>query len=152
MSAHAAARGADLLEKYGPHIGWSQLDRILHDRSVVRYPCEIVFDSTPLQPGELAYPKARGEKPEDGFVLHIHPLFLTQLDRVPPLALYQLVVVNYGEFASPEDAEIFGATALGISQEQYYAELCKMAELVEGRPSLDLCSEAQPRQKNHPSS
>jgi hypothetical protein len=46
---------------------------------------------------------------------------------VPWLALYQLVLVNYGEFASPDDAEIFGAGALGIPREDYYRALCGMA-------------------------
>jgi hypothetical protein len=136
MSAHLTAKGAEMFEKHGPHIGWKELQRILKDPASARYPCEIAFDATPLQPGECAYPKPKGEKPEDGFVIHIHPLFMTRLDRVAHLALYQLVVVNYGEFASSDDAEIFGATTLGISREQYYQELCELADLLEGQPSL----------------
>ena len=42
--------------------------------------------------------------------------------------LYQLVLVNYGEFASAADAETFGATALGISKDEYYEALCEMAD------------------------
>ena len=132
MGAHLAARGAAIFEKYGPRIGWNELLRILEDRACVRYPCRVAFDAAPLQAGECAYPKANGDKPEDGFVIHIHPLFLTRLDQVARLALYQLVVVNYGEFASPEDAEVFGAAALGISREKYYQGLCEMADWLEG--------------------
>jgi hypothetical protein len=128
LTAHAAGGGAGIFEKYGPRIGWSQLARILQDRSCVRYPCEVVFDAAPLQPGECAYPKPNGCRPEDGFVIYIHPVFMTQLDRAARLALYQLVVVNYGEFASSDDAEVFGATALGISREEYYLGLCEMAD------------------------
>jgi hypothetical protein len=134
LSAHVAARGAAIFEKYGPHVGWNQLQRILQDRACVRYPCQIAFDPAPLQPGECAYPKPNGARPEDGFVIHIHPLFLLQMDRVAHLALYQLVVVNYGPFASSEDAEVFGAAALGISREQYYQGLCAMADLLQGQP------------------
>ena len=133
LSAHVAARGAEIFEKYGPAIGWNQLLRILEDRACVRYPCQIAFDAAPLQPGECAWPRANGAKPEDGFVLHIHPVFMTQMDRVARLALYQLVVVNYGEFATSEDAEIFGAAALGISRDQYYQSLCELAELLQGQ-------------------
>jgi hypothetical protein len=128
-----AARGAEIFEKYGPRVGWNELQRILQDRACVRYPCQIAFDSAPLQPGECAYPKPNGARPEDGFVIHIHPLFMTQLDRGAHLALYQLVVVNYGPFASSEDAEVFGAAALGISREQYYQGLCAMADLLQGQ-------------------
>ena len=130
MSAHVAARGAEIFEKYGPRIGWSELLRLLQDRACVRYPCAVAFDAAPLQPGESAWPKPNSDQPEDGFVICIHPLFMTQLDRVAHLALYQLVVVNYGEFASSADAEIFGAAALGISREQYYQDLCALADLL----------------------
>ena len=128
LTAHLAEKGAEIREKYGPRIGWSQLLRILEDRACVRYPCRAAFDAAPLQPGECAYAKPNGGKPEDGFVIHIHPLFMTRLDQAARLALYQLVVVNYGEFASSDDAEVFGAAALGISKEQYYLGLCEMAD------------------------
>jgi hypothetical protein len=131
LSAHVAARGAEIFEKYGPRIGWSELLRLLQDRACVRYPCAVAFDAAPLQPGECAWPKPNSDQPEDGFVICIHPLFMTQLDRVAHLALYQLVVVNYGKFASSDDAEIFGAAALGISREQYYQGLCEMTDLLE---------------------
>ena len=58
---------------------------------------------------------------------------MTQMDRVAHLAFYQLVVVNYGEFASSDDAEIFGAAALGIPREQYHQSLCEMADLLQGQ-------------------
>ena len=136
LNAHVAAKGAELFEKYGPRLGWPELQRILADRAQVRYPCEIIFDAGLLQPGEFAHPVARGERPEDGFVMHVHPVFLTQLSHVPALVLYQLVLVNYGAFASAEDAETFGAAALGITRDEYYQTLCALADQV-GEP--DLC-------------
>jgi hypothetical protein len=133
LTAHVAAKGAELFEKYGPQIGWKELQLILNDRSCVRYPCEIVFDSSALRSGEFAHPAARTGRPEDGFTIFVHPLFLTQLHQVPLLVLYQLVLVNYGPFASADDAETFGSNALGCSREEYYHALCKLADQV------DLC-------------
>jgi hypothetical protein len=132
LNSHVAAKGAEIFEKYGPRIGWKELQLVLNDRACVRYPCGIVFDSSPLQAGEFAYPRPNGRRPEDGFTLYVHPRFMTDLARVPWLAFYQLVRVNYGEFASPEDAETFGAGALGISKEAYYAALCEMADEIGG--------------------
>jgi hypothetical protein len=134
LSAHALARGAEIFEKYGPRVGWNELLRIVEDRACVRYPCKIAFDPAPLQKGECAFPNPLGDKPEDGFVIHIHPLFMTRMDRVAYLAIYQLAAVNYGQFASPQDAEVFGAAALGIPTEDYYRALCEMADLLEGQP------------------
>jgi len=132
LNAHVEAKGAEIFEKYGPHIGWSQLQQILNDRAFVRYPCEIVFDATPLGPGEFAHPVAKEENPEAGFTMFVHPWFMSQLDRAIYLVLYQLVVINYGQFASADDAEAFGARALGMDKEEYYQALCAMSDELGG--------------------
>jgi len=132
LNAHVAFKGHEVRQAYGPVIGWGELQRLLADRSCVRYPCEIVFDAAPLHPGELAHPVPKGAQPEDGFALHVHPFFMTQLDKVPYLVLYQLVLVNYGEFAATGDAEIFGANALGLSTEDYYEAMCGLADQLSG--------------------
>jgi hypothetical protein len=130
LTAHAASRGHDIREKYGPQFGWPELLDMLNDRACVRYSCEIVFDEAPLSPGEMAHPEPRGDTPEDGFVLYVHPHFRERPADVPPIALYQLVVVNYGPFASSDDAETFGANVLGITRDDYYGMMCALAESV----------------------
>ena len=141
MTDHAAIKGTEIYEKHGPQIGWRQLQQILEDRACCRYPCEIVFDAAPLEPGEFAYPAPKGEWPEDGFTLHVHPHFLGHVDRVAYLVLYQLVAMNYGEFASPADAEVFASSALGLPREEYYQALCGMADEIGGGPEND-CGES----------
>ena len=132
LTAHLAEKGRQVYLKYGPEIGWNQLLQILEDRTVTRYPCEIVFDAQQLLPDEVAVALARSERPEDGFTIFVHPYFLLDPARVPCLVLYQMVVVNYGEFATADDAETFGAAALGILKEEYYTHLCTMAEEISG--------------------
>jgi len=128
LNAHVAKKGAAIREKFGPSIGWPELQRLVKDRTCVRYPCEIAFDSEPLQPGECAHPVPKGSTPEDGFRLCVHPFFLNRLEQTPLVVLYQLVLVNYGEFASADDAETFGASALGLSKDEYYRMLCNLAD------------------------
>jgi hypothetical protein len=128
LNAHVASKGAELCAQYGPELAWKDLPRLLADPAFVRYPCELVFDAAPLEPGEFAHPVPRGDSPQAGFQLCIHPFFMTDLDRVPALALYQLVLINYGDFASAEDAETFGAAALGIEPDAYYQRLCQAAD------------------------
>ena len=130
LNAHVAAKGAEIFEKYGPQIGWVELQAILKDRACVRYPCELVFESSRLNPGEFAYPEPKGEMPEEGFTLYVHPVYMTQLSMVPFLAFYQLVAVNYGEFASSDEAETFGAAALGLTRDEYYDLLCAAADQI----------------------
>jgi hypothetical protein len=132
LNAHVAEKAAEIRAKYGPDLGWGSLQRLLQDRAFVRYPCELTFEAAPLQPGEFAHAAAKGARPEDGFTIFVHPIFLTQLAAVPALVLYQLVLVNYGEFASPDDAETFGAGALGLTKDEYYARLCELADQLGG--------------------
>ncbi len=128
LTDHVADKGMEIHAKYGPRIGWREIQRIVQDRSAVRYPCEIAFTSEGLREGEFAYPHPKGALPEDGFVIRVHPVFMTELPFVPHLVLYQLVAVNYGDFASIDDAETFGAAALGMEKEEYYQTICRLAD------------------------
>jgi hypothetical protein len=128
LTAHVAERGATVRLIYGPHIGWSELPRILQDRTTVRYPCKLVFDDGPLLPGECAHVMPCSERPEHGFTVCIHPFFAARPADLPALVLYQLVLVNYGEFASSDDAETFGAAVLGLSRDEYYHWLCDLSD------------------------
>lgn len=133
LNAHIAERGAEIRARYGPRIGWGELQAILSDRWAVRYPCEIVFEAGALQEGEFSHAAPNGESPEAGFKIFVHPSFLSRLEIVPELVLYQLVLVNYGPFASPDDAETLGAAVLGIAKDEYYERLCRYADELSSR-------------------
>jgi hypothetical protein len=49
-------------------------------------------------------------------------------EQLAALVFYQLVVVNYGEFASSDDAVTFGAAALGLAEDDYYRTVCELAD------------------------
>ena len=132
LTAHVEAKGVEVFVKYGPQIGWGELQRLLADRVFVRYPVEIVFDAAELQLGEFAHPVQKSDGPEEGFTMYVHPLFSLELERVASAVLYQLVAVNYGEFASSDEAETFGAAALGLTRDEYYNLLCEMSAQVGG--------------------
>jgi hypothetical protein len=143
LNAHVAEKGAAIRGKYGPTIGWAELQRLLADRAFVRYPCELAFDSEALEPGECAHPVAIGDRPEDGYRMCVHPFFSNRLEDAPVMVLYQLVLVNYGEFASADDAETFGASALGLTKDAYYERLCALADEVAGHGSCGCASGEQ---------
>jgi hypothetical protein len=132
LSDRLAAQGAEIRHKYGPRLGWDQLEQLLGDRDFVPYPCEIRFDAEPLLPGEFAHPMPKGQKPGDGYVIYVHPVYSTQLALVPYLVLHQLVLINYGESATLDDAEIFGSLVLGLSKEEYYQALCNLSAQIGG--------------------
>jgi hypothetical protein len=109
--------------------------RLLEDRTVVRYPLGVRFDSEPLNHGEFACLEALGERPEDGFCLFIHPMFEPVHDLLPLLIAYYIPSVNYGDVATHVEAELFGATLLGLDIEEYYRILCSVADSAAGKIS-----------------
>ncbi len=132
---HVTTKGQEIHARFGPHLGMAELNLLLNDRKLVRFPCTIAFDAAPLQPEEFAYPEPLGESPEAGYRICVHPRFAAALETVPALVLYQLVAVNYGDFATAEDAEAFGSAALGLSGEEYYQRLCAAADQLGGSPA-----------------
>lgn len=137
LTAHVETKGVEIYLKYGPQFGWTELQRLLADRAHVRYPCDIEFNEAALLPGEFAHPAQKGERPEDGFIMSVHPHFASQLDRAAALVLYQLVAVNYGEFASSDEAETFGAACLGLTRDEYYNLICEAADEIGPIPQAD---------------
>jgi hypothetical protein len=131
LRSHLEAKGHEIQAQYGPRIGWKQVQQLLADRRYVRYPCELVFDEKSLEAGEFAFPFPKGDRPEMGFTLYVHPFFLLHLDEVAYLVLYQLVAVNFGDFAGPEDAEAFGAAAFGVSPDAFYSKVCELADQIQ---------------------
>jgi hypothetical protein len=135
LQTELAARAAEIRTQYGPEIGWQELQRLLQDRRVTPFPCEIRFDATPLLPGEFGHAVPVGNSHDKGFIIYLHPFYETQLARVPYLVLHQLVLIHYGDTATADDAETFGSLALGLSKEEYYRALCDMAgQIGKGEP------------------
>jgi len=139
---HAEERARAIRAKYGPEIDYETLLTILEDRECVRYPVTIEFDSGRLEPGmfacaELVPEEISEEEAEwrdgyeescDEYVIVVHEAFKERRDVLPALILYHLVVVNYGDFATAADAEVFGSTVLGLDREEYYSLLCDLTD------------------------
>jgi len=127
LCADLAAKAAAIREKYGPHIGWNELHQLLEDRDFAPFPCEIRFDADPLLPGEFGHPVPKGPSKDQGFIIYLHPFYETRLACVPYLVLHQLVLINYGDLATADDAETFGSLALGLFKDDYYRVLCELS-------------------------
>lgn len=133
---HVVEKAIDARRRAGGPIGRSEMLRLLEDRSIVRYPLGVRFDSEPLQPGEFACLESLGEHPRDGFCLFIHPMFENVDELIPLLIAYYIPSVNYGDVAAHVEAELFGSHLLGLDLEEYYRILCSVADsAAEARPA-----------------
>ena len=129
---HAVARAAAARASHNGVVGWSELLAMLEDPQVVRFPTRVVFTEEGLQPGEFAHAEPVGVRSDAGYRVLVHPSFAQRDDLLPLLVAYQLVRINYGDMATADDAEHFGATLLGLDVEDYYQTLCKAADSLGG--------------------
>ncbi len=128
LADHVREKAGAARVKYGGKVDYATMLAMLDDRAVVRYPTRVRFDAAPLQSGEFAFAQPLGDHPVAGFELVIHPQFENRPDVLPQLMAYHLVTVNYGEIAGCDEAELFGATLLGLEIEPYYESLCALAD------------------------
>ena len=127
---HVEEKALAARQRYGGTVDEPVMRRMLEDRSVVRYPTRLQFDAEPLEPGEFAYAHPLSEKADDGFQLFVHPMLENDPGMLPLAIAYHVVRINYGEIVTHEEAELFGATLLGMDQEEYYQALCKLADSI----------------------
>lgn len=125
---HVVAKAMDARAKHPEGVDRAAMLALLDDRAVVRYPLGVRFDDEPLRPGEFACLEALGERPSDGYVLFVHPMFENVDELIPLLVAYYIPSVNYGDVATHVEAELFGATLLSLEREEYYRLLCSVAD------------------------
>ncbi len=131
LQDHIRSKAFEARQKYASPTGeipYRTFLNMLDDRTVVRNSVHVVYDSDSLEPGEFAWMCQAGESPSDGFVCYVHPIYRENKEEVVALIAYHLVVVNYGEIATAEEAELFGATLLGMDVETYYNQICALAD------------------------
>ncbi|MCG7949380.1 MAG: hypothetical protein N0C84_23865 [Candidatus Thiodiazotropha taylori] len=128
VSLHAREKAEDIRNRYAPVIDYQTVLQMLEDRKSVRYPVTLRFVSEGIEPGMFARTEPISENPDDGYTILIHNHFENRHDDLPKLILYQLVLVNYGDLATANDAEIFGATILGLDRDTYYQQVADLVD------------------------
>lgn len=125
---HLDERAHRIRERHGPAFDRAALDRMFADETAVRFPTELRFDLTGLEPGEFAHAERRGELLTEGFVLFVHPDLEQDAEATAQAVAYHLPSIDYPGLAGPEEAERFGAQLLGLDREEYYQRLCVLAD------------------------
>ncbi|MCP4276930.1 MAG: hypothetical protein GY779_11340 [Gammaproteobacteria bacterium] len=145
MNLHLRHKAQEIIDKYGDSISFEVLQDILQDRRFVRYPVNIVYDSSRIESGlflktEMILTDQNHQPDEDDEYIKqadrrydfiVHEYFEGQADKLVPLILYHLPTVNYGDIAIYEDAEVFASALLQMEQDDYYRLIC---DLVDGIP------------------
>ena len=141
LGVHVLDKGHKLREKYGKFIDYDTLLNVLKDPEFVRYPVRIEFNSGKIDQGMFAITERVSEKTEDGYVIYVHEHFKKRLGDVAALIFYQLVLVNYGDFSTYNEAEEFASAALGMGKDDYYQYVCRLVDSIQWSPAGGLKEE-----------
>ena len=113
------------VEKHGHATTMEVLEKVLADRDVIRRATAWCFDNDMLEAGEFAMAIAKG----DSYVIAVHDLFKDEPEALPILIAYHLATVNYGEHVTEAgEAELFGASLLGMVVDAYYEKVCALVD------------------------
>jgi hypothetical protein len=99
--------------------------------SGVRYPTRLVYEFGEMAMHQFAQPDFDYRNPdENGRVLYPRPLLRARPDLVVLAVAYMTPLLNYGEIIKDENCVLYGATLLGLMEDEFYQKICALADFV----------------------
>ncbi len=142
LREHMAAQAVVAHHKHAP-LTFAGLGALLSDPDCLRYPTRLVFEFGEMAGHQFAEPGPDLRNPEkDGRVLYLRPLLRDRPDLALLAVAYMIPVINYGDIVTDKDCVRYGATLLGMMEDEFYAAVCHMADYVGAE--VQHPSEAQP--------
>ena len=136
LSDHLLAQAVVTHQKHGP-ITADKLDALLHDPVCLRYPVRLVFELGEMALHQFAQPDIDWRSPEqDGRILYLRPVLRDRPDLIPLAVAYMIPLINYGEIISDEHCLRYGATLLGLMEDEYYRQMCALADFIGAEPRI----------------
>lgn len=145
LREHIAAQAVVAHQKYAP-LTFAKLGAFLADPECVRYPTRLVFELGEMEAHQFAQPGLDPlESEPHARVLYLRPALRDRPDLALLAVAYMIPVINYGDLATDEHCVGYGATLLGMPEEEFYEAVCRMADCVGARaatPRSDLTGSA----------
>jgi hypothetical protein len=130
LREHLLAQAVVAHQKYAP-LSAGKLDRLLHDTDCLRHPVRLVFEFGEMAMHQFAQPDLDWRNREqDGRVLYLRPLLRHQPELLPFAIAYMLPLINYGDIITDDHCVLYGATLLGMMEDEFYAAICRLADCV----------------------
>ena len=142
---HLIAQATMAHQKHG-HLTAGRLDALLRDPDCLRHPVRLVFEFGEMAMHQFAQPDIDWRNTErDGRVLYLRPLLRDRPDLLPLAVAYMIPLINYGNIITDEHCLLYGATLLGLMEEEYYRQLWALADFLGAEtrltsPAAQACS------------
>jgi hypothetical protein len=130
LRAHLQAQAVVALQKHGP-LSVEKLGALLNDRDCLRYPTRLVFEFGGMAAHQFAEPGFDVPMMEEqGRVLYLRPILRDRADLVVLAVAYMIPVLNCGDVVTDEHCLLYGALVLGFTDEEFYRQICALADYV----------------------
>lgn len=128
LREHLRAQARAAHARHAP-VTFEKLPQLLADPDCLRYPVRVVFELGPMAPHQFAEPGPDPQEPAGSArVLYLRPALRDKPELTPLAVAYMIPVINYGDLIKDEHALLYGAELLGLEEEDYYQQLCAMAD------------------------
>lgn len=130
LREHLVAQAIVAHQKHGP-LTADTLDALLHDPDCLRHPVRLVFEFGEMAMHQFAQPDIDWRNTEqDGRVLYVRPMLRERPDLLPLAVAYMIPLINYGDIINDDHCLSYGATLLGLLEDEYYRQLCDLSDLL----------------------
>jgi hypothetical protein len=130
LREHLLAQAVVAHQKHGP-LTFDKLDALLHDPECLRHPVRLVYEFGEMAMHQFAQPDMDWRNTEqDGRVLYVRPILRDRPDLVLLAVAYMIPQINYGDIITDEHCVAFGATLLGMMEDEFYQAICALADSV----------------------
>lgn len=130
LREHLVALAAVAHQKHGP-LTADKLDALLHDPDCLRHPVRLVFEFGEMAMHQFAQPDIDWRNTEqDGRVLYVRPLLRERPEFLVRAVVYMIPLINYGGIITDAHSLSYGATLLGMMEDEYYTELCALSDFL----------------------
>lgn len=134
LREHLLAQAVVAHQKHGP-LTLDRLDALLHDPECLRYPVRLVYEFGEMAMHQFAQPDVDWRNTEQGGkVLYLRPILRDRPELVILAVAYMIPPINYGDIITDAHCVAYGATLLGMMEEEFYQAVCGLADFVGAEP------------------
>jgi hypothetical protein len=130
LREHLLAQAVVAHQKHGPML-FDKLELLLSDPDCLRYPIRLVYEFGEMAMHQFAQPDIDYRNQEQGGrVLYVRPILRDHPEKVVLAVAYMIPLINYGQVINDEHCLAYGATLLGKLEDEFYQEVCELADFV----------------------
>ncbi len=130
LRAHLLAQAMIAHQKHGP-LTVQKLEGLLHDPECLRHPVRLVFEFGEMALHQFAQPDIDWRNTDqDGRVLYLRPILREHPEFLLLAVAYMIPTINYGDVISDDHCVLYGATLLGMREDEFYQRICRLADFV----------------------